>query len=331
MLILAGDIGGTNGRLRLVARRNGVVTVVREAVVPSQDCASLQEMLQRFLLPGEVLSAVALGIAAPVIDGAAQTTNLPWPRVTESDLSAAFGVPARLLNDLAATALGALALAPDALTPLQTGTVRTGPRAVIAPGTGLGQALVWRAEGRDHVQATEGGHTDFAPQDDNDVALWRLARTQWPHVSWERIVSGPGLKLIWDCLTTVLDAPVCEVGQAQVAGLDPSALIGRHAVDGHCATCSATATWFLRLLGAQAGNLALTSWSVGGVYLAGGLTAHLWPLLDNGAFLQGFCAKGRYEAVMREIPVFALRDSNVALQGATQAAWAMLDEARVHK
>ncbi len=317
VLILAGDIGGTNGRLRLVRADAGQLAVVREATLPSRDFASLQELLLRFLQPGDAIQAAALGIAAPVLDGAAQTTNLPWPLVTERDLQAALGVPVQLLNDLAATALGALALAPEELDVLQVGTPRTGPRVVIAPGTGLGQAIVWQADGRAHVQATEGGHVDFAPSDDADVVLWLLARETWPHVSWERVVSGPGLHLIWRCLTERLGEPACAHG---TQGGDPSAAIGQHGVAGDCSTCGKAVRWLTRLLGAQAGNLALTAWSVGGVYLAGGLTAHLWPILHQGAFLQGFHAKGRYVAVMEQIPVLALRDPAVALKGATQAA-----------
>ncbi len=320
MLVLAGDIGGTNGRLRLARGDARAHVVLREATLPSRDFVSLPALLQRFLQPGDALAAVALGIAAPVIDGAAQTTNLSWPRVTQTDLQTALGVPVQLLNDLAATALGALALPPDALTVLQTGQPRPGPRVVIAPGTGLGQAIVWYANGRAQVQATEGGHVDFAPADDADLALWQLARAHWQHVSWERVVSGPGLQLIWRCLTERLGAPTCAAGQI---GGDPAAAIGAHGLSGACPTCGRAVRWLVRLLGAQAGNLALTTWAMGGVYLAGGLTAHLWPILQEPLFLQAFHAKGRYEPLMREVPVLALRDPQVALQGATDAAFAL--------
>lgn len=328
MLILAGDIGGTNGRLRIVRVAAGVQTVVREATLPSRDFATLQSLLLAFLNAGEPrqaaaqgIQAAALGIAAPVVDGAARTTNLPWPLVTEQELQAALGVPVRLLNDLEALAMGILTLPADALTVLQAGRQRVGPRAVIAPGTGLGQAIIWQADGRAHVQATEGGHTEFGPQDDADLALWRLARARWPHVSWERVVSGPGLQLIWQCLTTSLGEPVCtEVTRVGELGGDVPGAIGRHGVSQACPTCAKAVQWLARLLGAQAGNLALTIWPVSGVYLAGGLTAHLWPVLQAGAFLAGFHAKGRYHAHMHDFPVFALRDATVALRGATQAA-----------
>jgi glucokinase len=321
MLILAGDIGGTNGRLRIVRLSAGVQTVVREATLPSRDFATLQSLLLAFLQAGEPLQAVALGIAAPVVEGAARTTNLPWPTVTERELQAALGVPVQLLNDLAATAMGVLTLPPEELTVVQAGVPGVGPRAVIAPGTGLGQAIIWQADGRSHVQATEGGHTEFGPQDDADLALWQMARKQWPHVSWERVVSGPGLHVIWECLTTELGEPAChEVTRVMAQGGDVPAAIGRHGVANACPTCGKAVRWLVRLLGAQAGNLALTTWPVSGVYVAGGLTAHLWPVLFQGAFLQGFHAKGRYDSHMRDFPVFALRDGTVALRGATQAA-----------
>lgn len=326
MLILAGDIGATNGRLRLVRDDRGTQTIVREATVPSRDYASLQALLLAFLQPEDRLLAVALGIAAPVIERSAQTTNLPWPRVTEVELQQTLGVPVRLLNDLEATAYGVLALRGHERSVLQAGISRPGPRVVIAPGTGLGQAIIWHADGRDHVQATEGGHVDFAPRDDADLALWQRARTQWPHVSWERVVSGPGLHLLWRCLTEQLGEPGCApVRAAETVGTDASPVIGQHGIDGVCPTCGKAVRWLIRLLGAQAGNVALTLWSVGGVYLAGGLTAHLWPILHEAPFLTAFQAKGRYEAVMRQIPVYAVRDRAIALNGAVRVAMAMAD------
>ncbi len=320
MSILAGDVGATHARLRLVRDAVDGPTIVREARLLSRDFNGLSTLLQTFLRPDDALQAVALGIAAPVIDGNARFTNLPWPNVSEAELQRLLQVPVRLLNDLEAMASGVLTIAERERHVLQAGTRREGPLAVIAPGTGLGQAIVWQAHGQTHVQATEGGHVDFAPQEDVDVALWQFARAEWQHVSWERVVSGPGLHVIWRCLTERLGEPACAGVQTAVeTGADVPAIIGQHGVSGACPSCGKAVRWLVRLLGAQAGNLALTVWSVGGVYLAGGLTEHLWPILHEGPFLQAFQAKGRYESVMRQMPVYALRDAALALNGATQA------------
>lgn len=335
--LLTGDIGGTNARLRLVEVTREGHSTVAENVLKSSEFHDLPALLATFLAAcpstaRQTLAAASLGLAAPVLNGVAKTTNLPWPVVAEPDLAAALGVPVKLLNDLEATAWGLLATPKSALLTVQAGTVRPGPCAVIAPGTGLGQAIVWFADERAHVQATEGGHTDFAPSTDEDVALWRLARAQLatvndpePHVSWERVVSGPGLTLIWDCLTTQLGRAGCEVVTAgRLAGGDPGALIGRHAQTGQCAPCGESVRWLVRLLGAQAGNLALTSWSLGGVYFAGGLTDKLWPEIAAGTLARSFVAKGRYAGVLAEVPLWASRDAGVALTGAVAAGLPLL-------
>ena len=326
--VLTGDVGGTNARLRLVTWVGTDAQTVVERVLPSRDFQNLASLLQQFLVDAGPqampLAAVTLGIAAPVVDGVAKTTNLPWPEVSEASLGAALGVPVRLLNDLQAIAWGLLATPNNELLVLQPGVARTGPLAVIAPGTGLGQAVVWQADGRMHVQATEGGHTDFAPADEDDVALWRFARAQLqtadqpnPHVSWERLVSGPGLVTIWQCLTAPMAQPACpEVTSALAAGLDAAAVIGGHGVTGTCPTCVRAVHWLGRLLGAQAGNLALTVWSVGGVYVAGGLTDKLWPVIASGPFVRGFTGKGRYAPVLGHVPVYASRSSTLGLDGA---------------
>lgn len=329
MRILTGDIGGTHARLQLLELRGQTPQVTRTQTLASRDYADLPQLLSAFLQPQEGIDAAGLALAAPVVEGVAQTTNLPWPPVTQTQLETLLRAPVLLLNDLAATALGLLHAPRNELLTLQEGTVRPGPRAVIAPGTGLGQALVWQVPEKSeelHVQATEGGHADFAANTPDDVILWQFARQRWEHVSWERVVSGPGLELIWKCLTEQMKQPKCDHVKRQVAeNGDLAAAIGEHAVARTCPTCLQAARWLVRLLGAQAGNLALTGFTLGGVYLAGGLTDKLWPIVQEGEFMTAFCNKGRYRDLLLQIPVMASRNSQIALQGAQQAALKLLD------
>ncbi len=270
------------------------------------------------------IAAAAFGIAGPVVDDAVVTTNLPW-HIRASSLREKLGTPhVRLLNDLEATAYGALVLPPDKLQVLNPGVARTGNRAVIAAGTGLGQALLFW-DGRRHVPvATEGGHTDFAPRDEveHDLLRW-LERKYDGHVSYERTVSGHGLANIFSFLDEHCGMPVAHETRRRLANEDPAAVIGTLGVSGECATAVAAVERFVAIYGAQAGNLALTVMATSGVYVGGGIVNKLLPAMTSGAFVKAFVAKGRYEKLMREIPVWIIRDPDAGLYGAASVAAAL--------
>jgi len=326
-LILAGDVGGTKTLLSLHGvLPDGRKTLIREASFPSRDHPALEAIVRTFLEPGQRVAAAAFGVAGPVVDGEVRTTNLPW-HVTPRSLAAGLGTERiRLLNDLEALALGALALPPQRLHVLQAGIARPGHRAVIAAGTGLGQALLFW-DGQRHLPgATEGGHVDFGPESELDMELLRFARKSWRHVSWERLVSGPGLHVIHRCLIEAMgrkeDATVREQIQNSP---DPGAIIGQYGVEGSSATCREAIDWFVRLYGAQAGNLALSVLSLGGVYVGGGIIGRILPRIEvNQAFVRAFADKGRYAAILGAMPIHAVLEPRAGLFGAADAAVALL-------
>ena len=327
--VLAGDIGGTNSRLALYAVAEGpagaiqpALTPIRSATFPSREHRGLEEVVARFLGADQApVAAAAFGIAGPVVDDAVVTTNLPW-HIRGAALRERLGTPhVRLMNDLEATAYGALVLAPDQLLVLNPGVARAGNRAVIAAGTGLGQALLFWDGARYHPVATEGGHTDFAPRDEVEHDLLRFLERKYDgHVSYERCVSGHGLVNIFQFLDEHCHLPVADATRRRLAHEDPAAVIGELGTSGACPTAVAAVERFVSIYGAQAGNLALTVMATGGVYVGGGIVNKLLPAMTSGAFVQAFMAKARYARLMTEIPVWVIRDPDTGLHGAASVA-----------
>lgn len=323
--VLAGDIGGTNSRLALYAVAGPqALTLLRATTYPSREHAGLEEVVALFLGDAAPVAAASFGIAGPVVDDAVRTTNLPW-HISGTALRQRLGTPhVRLLNDLEATAYGALTLPSEKLLALNAGVARPGNRAVIAAGTGLGQALLFWDGARHVPVATEGGHTDFAPRDDLEHDLLRYLTTKYSgHVSYERLVSGHGLVNIFQFLDESRHMPVSDETRRRLATEDPAAVIGQLGVDGACVTAVAAVERFVSIYGAQAGNLALTVMATGGVYVGGGIVNKLLPVMTGGQFTAAFVAKGRYERLMREIPVWIIRDPDAGLHGAAYVAAAL--------
>ena len=337
--VLAGDIGGTKTNLALYALEGeDKLRLVREASFPSAQYAGLEDVIADFFT-GEVspnpplrssetvttIAASAFGIAGPVLDGRVEATNLPW-KVDASDIRRAIGGgQVRLMNDLEATAYGALFLPAHELLTLNAGKPRRGNRAVIAAGTGLGQAfLFWDGQGYRPV-ATEGGHVDFPPRNDTEVALLHFLRKQYNgRVSYERVLSGPGLVNIFNFLRQVLQRPVAEALRARLQTEDAAAVIGEAGVTGSCRTCAEAVDLFVSLYGAQAGNLALTVMSVGGVYIGGGIVTKLLPKMTTGGFMRSFTDKGRFSQLLQDMPVRIILNPKAARVGAAHSAIRML-------
>lgn len=328
-LVLAGDVGGTKTDLALYPVAPDAPPV-REARYASADFRGLPEVLREFL-KGEKVAAAAFGLPGPVIDAKVVTTNLPWKVVDAATLLPEIGTPhVQLLNDLETTALGALRLPAASLKVLNAGKPRDGNRAVIAAGTGLGQAfLYWDGEAH-RPSATEGGHVDFAPLDEREDALLRFLRRKiGGHVSYERIVSGPGLFHLFDFLDRDQKRHVEPLLREKLAAEeDRAAVIGQAGVDGSSPVCEEAVELFVRIYGAQAGNLALTVMATGGVYVGGGVVNKLLPRIEAGGFMDGFVAKGRYQQLMSEIPVKVILDPACSRHGAAVAARALLAPGR---
>lgn len=330
MKVLAGDLGGTK-TLLLIAEYDGArLRRLREERYRSDAYEGLLPMVRAFLSAAGADAAgighACFGIAGPVetvADDAqrARVTNLPWDldsRRLAADLDLA-GV--RLINDFQAVGYGIDALEQDAFATLQEGRpVPGGPRALIGAGTGLGEGLlVWQ---RDHyeVLASEGGHTDFAPTDAEQTALLEALRRRYGHVSWERVLSGHGLANVFEHLPRAPgERPTPELEAALQEG-DPAAHISAFALAGRDPLAERALTCFVRIYGAQAGNLALTFLATGGVFVAGGIAPKILPRLRAGPFLEAFRDKGRLSDLLAAIPVRVILDPEVGLLGAALAA-----------
>lgn len=326
--VLAGDIGATNARLLLASAQSGAV--LHEAELRSGDFSSAADLLRTFSaglprgLQAFVPRAIVLGMPGPVLDNQVHTTNLPW-QVSARTLQDEFGAPVRLLNDLQAIAIGTQRIGPDGLHTLTPGVTRQGHIAVLAAGTGLGQAvLVWTGQ-EYQALATEGGHADFAPHDDRDRDLQQWLQRQFGHASCERLVSGPGLTNLTRYLVECERQTPSEAVAVALAEDwdDASAVIGKAAVQGSCPVANDAARWLVRLWGAHAGNVALATMALGGVLLAGGLARHLKPFLVQDEFVDAFLDKGRMRGLLQEIPIDLVLDPHVGRLGALSVAQGM--------
>ena len=318
--LLAGDIGGTKTWLCLAEVDGGQVSVIARQRFASRDYASFESVLAEFCRrhPGPV-AAACFGVAGPVQDGVCWTTNLPWVLEAGALSRSLDGVPVALLNDLEAAACGILELPPQQFVELNP-QARPRPdahRAVIAAGTGLGEALLIQHGGDIAVVATEGGHCDFAPRDERETALLDWLRRAYPtHVSYERVVSGPGLVALYRFLRESQPQRESARVAAAMAREDPAAVISRGALAWNDPLCLETLRWFANLYGAEAGNLALKSLALGGIYIAGGIAPKILPVLREGHFREGFVAKGRYRDLLAPVPLQVVRCAEVVLLGA---------------
>ena len=314
--VIAGDIGATKTRLALVVVVGTQVHVEREVSYASRDFATFEALLAEFMKDVQAPAHAAFGIAGPVLDGTVRTTNLPW--YIEADvLRRRFGFQfCTLLNDLEATAYGLPALGAEDLLTLQAGDPNAyGNAAIIAAGTGLGEAgLYWDGD-RHHPYATEGGHTGFSPQSELEVALLRHLQLRFEHVSWERVVSGMGLVNLHDFLRVYRKAAVPQWQVDEMREHDAAAVISRAALEGKDDICIETLDLFVQLYGAEAGNLALKTMSRGGLYVGGGIAPKILPIFQRGIFMQSFLNKGRMRSLLETMPVRVILNDRVALYG----------------
>lgn len=326
--LLAGDVGGTKTVLTLVEPASD--RALREATFPSREFPGLEAIVERFLADGPKveIAAACFGVAGPVVDGRSVTTNLPW-RLEETALAQAIPAPrVRLLNDLEAAAHGVLELPAGDLETLQPGTPRPGHKVLIAAGTGLGEALmIW--EGARHVVvASEGGHGDFAPRTDLEFDLARFLAREFGHVSYERVLSGPGLFNIYRFLRDTGWAAEPPALRAAIERGDPSAAVSEAALAGEHPLPAKALELFVSIYGAEAGNLALKAFALGGVFVGGGIAPKIRARLADGLFIEAFRDKGRLAPFMAAIPVHLVLNPKAPLLGAVAVARTLLGSAR---
>jgi glucokinase len=320
-ILLAGDIGGTKTHLAVYSSEKGLQEPLADARLPSQDYPSLGALVGDFArdLPFDFDTA-SFGVAGPVVRGRASITNLPWT-LDEDELEEKLGVSSvHLLNDLAATAQSVPQLGSDDLHSLKLGNAEPhGTIAVVAPGTGLGEAFLTWDGSRYRPHASEGGHTDFAPIDDLEAGLLAHLRERFGRVSYERICSGRWLPSVYEYLKSVGHAPEPEWLSERLRDVDdPVPAIVDAASDNErsCELCRETLKLFVRVLGSEAGNLALKVLATGGVYLGGGMPPRILDFLADKAFIERFETKGRLSPLVQQIPVQVIMNPDAALLGA---------------
>jgi len=332
-MILAGDVGGTKVHLALYNFAGGQLQAVRDHKFPAAEFACLDDVVRTFL-PDEAsrkeVVAACFGCPGPVRDGRLKLTNLPWT-LDARDLQKSLEIEhIFLINDLEANGYGIPELAADKVYTLHAGDPSAvGHRGLVSAGTGLGECLlIWDAKTRRHLPIpSEGGHCDFAARNPREVALLEyLQRTLNGRVSFERVVSGIGIKNVYAFLRDdqKMDEPAWL--KERMEKEDPNAVIGQCAEDGSSEICATALEIFVSAFGAEAGNVALKVLAMGGIYLGGGIAPKILKTMESGAFTKAFLDKGRLSPLLENVPVRVILDDTCALLGAAAFAEARAAE-----
>lgn len=313
--ILAGDVGGTKTNIALYQAGTGQLRILKEKRYVSHDYPSLTDIIRDFSgqkLPDRICAAVA----GPVLHGKSNLTNLNWQLDSEA-ISKDLKIPVSFINDLEATAYGLAGLEKNELATIADGDpAAEGNIAIIAPGTGLGEGgLYWDGQ-RYHPFATEGGHSDFFPRNETDIELYRYLQQQFGHVSWERLVSGMGIKSLYHFLTDTRKEAVPDWLAQRMKEEDPAAVISEAALKREDPVCSETMDLFVRYLATEASSLVLKLMATGGLYIAGGIPPKILPLLQNGSWAKNFDNSGRMHKLSKKVPVYVVLNDKMALLGA---------------
>ena len=323
-LVLAGDIGGTKTHLALFSFENKKLKAELQKTYPSQEYPGLKAVLLKFLAGSKYsIQRASFGIAGPLVDGKVNPPNLNWT-VDPVALAETLNLPSvSLLNDLEAAAYGIFTLESQEFLFLNDGTVRRpGNKALIAAGTGLGETILFDDGKKYYPLASEGGHGDFAARDELEIELLRRLIGQYGHVSYERVISGPGLANIYDFLKAHGKFDLADSFENQLAGAkDRSATVSKAALAGGPEIAVKALDMFVSAYGAEAGNLALRGKAIGGVYIGGGIAPKILPKLKDGTFMRAFKEKGRYSELVSSIPVCVVLNENAALRGAAYHAF----------
>jgi len=331
-MILAGDIGGTNTRLAIMDGTPQRLTPIAVEVYASKEHSGLEVIVRDFLSKhNQTPVAGALGVPGAVRNEVVEATNLPW-LVSARALTSDLGFPLRVINDLEANAHGIAMLSESDLVTLNAGVpVERGNRALISAGTGLGEAgLVVGDDGTYRPVPSEGGHVDFAPRNDLELELLRYLSGRFEHVSYERVLSGPGLFNIYQFLRDTGRAEEPAWLADELNQSDPSAAIAKSALEGTAEISVQALDLFVAVYGAEAGNLALKFMATGGTFVGGGIAPKILRKLSSSAFMKAFQAKGRVSWVMKDIPVRVITNDKTALLGAGRVALTVAAEASSH-
>ncbi len=319
-MIIAGDIGGTKTNLALFEENKGNDAFSHLMKFPSQDYSDLKTIFQEFMQSGKQsgqVSAACFAIAGPVKDGVCKATNLPWI-IEAKKLARALNIPrVFLINDLEANAYAIEILSSDNLFELYPGKgTPQGNRAVVSPGTGLGEAgLYWDGKGH-RPFATEGGHCEFGPRNELQIDFCRYIYKKFGHASYERALSGPGLHNIYTFFRDEmrLDEPAWLAEELQQD--DPAKVITQNALNEKSKICVHALNFFVSVLGVESSNTVLKFMALGGIYLGGGIPPKILPKLKEPLFLESFVDKGRFRELLEAVPIRVILDDKASLKGA---------------
>lgn len=327
-MILAGDIGGTKCTLALFQFESGQLQAVCRSTVPTRDFSNFEAVLDKFReehqapSPKRHVSAAAFGVAGTIFDGTAVSTNLPW-KVASQTIATSLQLETKrvlLLNDLVAAASSLAHLQPSDLMQLNQGCAEPyAPKALIAAGTGLGEAILFWDGTRYRVSPSEASLTDFAPRNDRELLLLQSLRHRMPRVCSEEIVSGRGFRAIHQILFPEVYHPFFDE-----QGVDPAAKITHQALNGSCPACEETLHIWMEAYGAEAGNMALRVLPFGGVYIAGGIALKILPKLKDGSFVRAFSDKAKLSTQLAKIPIYVVLNEDAPVLGAAYEALASL-------
>jgi glucokinase len=326
-MILAGDVGGTKVHLALFDFTDGKLTPARDKQFPAKEYSGLEEIVREFMGTDKI-TAACFGVPGPVREGRLRLTNLPWT-IDSRELSADLSIDyVFLINDLQANGYGITELGPDQIYTLSEGdSGQRGNRALISAGTGLGEGfLIW--DGRTYIPyPSEGGHSDFAPRNEDEIDLLRFLRQKYNgRISFERVVSGMGLTNVYEFLREVRGMDEPNWLAQRIANEDPNAVITELALAAKSEICEKATNMFVSAYGAEAGNLALKVLSVGGLYVGGGIAPRILEKLKDGTFMKAFTDKGRLSQLLINTPVRVILEPRTALIGAAAYAEARAAE-----
>lgn len=326
-MILAGDVGGTKSNLGIFdiqgdvpkgSAQPGTLVRVAEKRYPSREHKGLEEIVKDFVNVTEAkVTAASFGIAGPVVNNRVQTGNLPWI-VDGASMASLLGLDrVRLMNDLEATAFGIGVMQPNDLEVLYAGIPAPEThRAVIAAGTGLGEAILFWDGAKHMPMATEGGHADFAPHTDQQADLWKFIKSRGEFASAEMVLSGRGFRTLHEFLDRSVRHPSFDDPSA-----DPAREITALALAGECPVCVAALDLWVEIYGSEAGNLVVRTVARGGIYVAGGIAVKILAKLKDGKFASAFRDKEKMSYFLEQVPIHVVLDEECPLKGAAYAVW----------
>jgi len=319
-MILAGDVGGTKSRLAFFETSEKGQEIKVEKVYQSKNYSNFSEIIQDFISTHHlIVKKACFGVAGPVEFNCCRATNLPWV-IDGNALSKEFKIPSLfLINDLLANAHGLSCLAPEEFFILNEGKPHEkGNAALISAGTGLGEAGIFWNGNQHHPFACEGGHVDFAARNELEVELWRYLAKKFEHISYERILSGSGLYLLYQFLIDMKLEKENPATKEELLSKDPGKVVSEKAIKKEDKACERALEWFVSLYGAEAGNLALKFLALSGVYVGGGIAPKILPALKTKTFFQAFISKGRFSSLLESISIKVILNEKTALLGAAK-------------